>query len=594
MAYSYSRIRFRRRVRKGKQQMADIGQTANKQLDRHIFRRWQNLKDSRRFIVGWLGLVILLLVGVVVQTRSLDGYYLSSVPVAGGIYTEGIVGSFSNANPIYAVNDVDSAVSKILFDSLFTYNDKNQLVGDLAASWQVDSKGTTYTVHLKPNLKWQDGADLTSDDVVFTYITIQNPDAQSPYMSNWTGVKIEKVNTTTVKFILSNTFSPFPYSLTGGIIPKHLLGKVSPAQLRSVAFNTKSPIGSGPFAWKGVTINNSGQSSQSETIQLAAFDNYHTGKPKLNGVTIKTYPDEDSLKKALDDNKIIAAIGLDLTDQDAAQQNEAISFNLMSANMLFLKTTSLILNNVQVRQALIKATNVPALVAKIGYTTIPVREPLLESQIGYNPTYIQFGYNKAGAAQQLNNAGWQLIGKNQYRTKNGQQLVIHLAYDYSSDFSLIAEGLQKQWSDIGVNVVVDVNQDTKNANKYINSHDYDVLLYGINIGPDPDVYVYWHSSQIDIHSQTHLNLSEYKSTVSDIALEAGRTRTDPLLRAAKYKPFLEAWHDNVPAIGLYQPRYLLVSNQHIYGLRSQLINSPSDIYNNIDQWMINTTKKPVS
>ena len=280
MAYSYSRIRVRRRVRRSRKQMADISQTANKQLDRHIFRRWQNLKNAKRFIVGWLGLIILLVVGVVVQTKALDNYYLSSNPVAGGVYTEGIVGSFSNANPIYAVNDVDSAVSKILFDSLLTYNDKNQLVGDLAAAWEVDSKGTTYTVRLKPDLKWQDGAVITSDDVVFTYTTIQNPDAKSPYMSNWTGVKIEKVNTTTVKFVLPNTYSPFLYSLTGGIIPKHLLGKIPPSELRSVAFNTKSPVGSGPFIWKGVTISNNGQSNLSETIQLAAFDNYHSGKPK--------------------------------------------------------------------------------------------------------------------------------------------------------------------------------------------------------------------------------------------------------------------------------------------------------------------------
>jgi len=86
-------------------------------------------------------------------------------------------------------------------------------------------------------------------------------------------------------------------------------------------------------------------------------------------------------------------------------------------------------------------------------------------------------------------------------------------------------------------------------------------------------------------------LSEYKSSVADSALEAGRSRQDPVLRAVKYKPFLEAWRKDVPAIGLYQPRYLYVmSHQHIYGLDAKFINTPSDRFNNVHQWMIKTTR----
>jgi len=592
MTYRYTRLRVRRRMRKRKKQVVGLGESANKQLDRHIFRRWHNFKNAGRFAIGWFGLVVLLIVAVTFQTLSLGKHYLTSNPVAGGVYTEGVVGSFSNASPLYATDDVDTAVSKLLFDSLLTYDDKNQLKGDLAASWTVDGRGTTYTVTLKPNLFWHDGQPLTTDDVVFTYDTIKNPDAKSPLLSSWTGVKIEKVDKRVVKFILPNAYSPFAYALTNGIVPKHILGKYPAEQLRSVSFNTKNPVGSGPFEWKGIVLHGDNNADQTETIQLQRFAKYHDGAPKLDGVAITAYKNEDALRQALQDNKIIAAAGLSFSDKEIDSRYNTFGYSLMSANMIFLRTTSPILSDKMVRQALIKATDVPALSAKIDYPTIPVREPILSSQIGYNPAYEQLGFDKAGAMKLLDDAGWKINGKDQFRTKSGKKLSIKLTYQVNHEFSHIADGLQKQWADVGVELSVDITQNKNDSSKYLDSHEYDALLYGINIGPDPDVYAYWHSSQIDKKSQIHLNLSEYKSAVTDTALEAGRTRTDAKLRAAKYKPFLQAWHNDVPAIGLYQPRYLVASNQHIYNMQQSLtINTPSERFNNVDKWMINTNRK---
>ena len=121
-------------------------------------------------------------------------------------------------------------------------------------------------------------------------------------------------------------------------------------------------------------------------------------------------------------------------------------------------------------------------------------------------------------------------------------------------------------------------------------HGYDALLYGIEIGSDPDVYPYWASSQADVRSPTRLNFSEYKSPVADSALEAGRTRTDPAIRAIKYKPFLQAWHDDAPAIALYQPRFLYLTRGQIYGFEPTIMNKDINRYANVNNWMIRETK----
>src|SRR6185295_16065212 len=121
-----TKLRWRRRFRRSQRQLEGIGSGAEQQLDRHLFRRLGRLYEVRRFLLSWLLLMILLIGGTIIQTRALGGYYLGVKPLAGGIYSEGIVGSFTNANPIFASSEVDNAVSKLLFSSLLDYDTQNR------------------------------------------------------------------------------------------------------------------------------------------------------------------------------------------------------------------------------------------------------------------------------------------------------------------------------------------------------------------------------------------------------------------------------------------------------------------------------------
>jgi peptide/nickel transport system substrate-binding protein len=590
MINRHTRIRVRRRIRSRKKQVSGISENANKQLDRHVFRRWHNLKEAKRFMFAWILLLTILIFGVVLQTRALGRYYLAPAPTNGGVYTEGIEGNFSNANPIYAQTAVDSAVSRLVFAGLLTYSPKNQLTGDLAASWEVDSKATTYTVRLRPNLVWQDGKPLTADDVVFTYKTIQNPDAKSPLRQGWANINVEKVNTTTIKFTLPSAYSPFPHSLVTGILPEHILKDVPAAQLRSSSFNNKEPIGAGPFKWQSINVSGSGTDTQVQRIQLVRFDDFRNAPPKLDGITIYSYAKKELLLQDFDSRKIIGAVGVSDIQANAENGNVQSMFTQTTATMIFMKNSHPVLADVKVRQALASGTKVPELISKVGYPVVPVDEPLLKSHLGYNSAYTQRKYDKAEAERLLNEAGWVMPAGKNIREKAGQKLEFNFVTESNSEYTRIVESLEKQWSDIGVKLNISLQSSEDIAQSYILAHNYDILLYGVNLGADPDVYPYWHSSQADVKSVGKLNLSEYKSKTADIALEAGRTRTNDEIRAAKYKPFLEVWKNDTPAIGLYQPNLFFVSNQLLFNMGAKTINTPADRYNDAHMWMINTER----
>jgi HAE1 family hydrophobic/amphiphilic exporter-1 len=56
------------------------------------------------------------------------------------------------------------------------------------------------------------------------------------------------------------------------------------------------------------------------------------------------------------------------------------------------------------------------------------------------------------------------------------------------------------------------------------------------------------------------------------------------LRAAKYKPFLEAWRNDAPAIGLYQPQFLYVTRDSVHGMTARRLQAAADRYVNVQNW----------
>ncbi|HSW85564.1 MAG TPA: peptide ABC transporter substrate-binding protein [Candidatus Saccharimonadales bacterium] len=581
------KLRFRRRFRKGQKQVEGLGQQAEQHIERHLFGRFENLKPIRRFLIGWLGLIILLIIGVAAQNINLGNYYQSIQTVPGGIYNEGVIGKFTNANPMYATSEADKTVSKLVFAGLFNTNDKGQLVGNLAKSYSVDSHHTTYTIKLKPHLTWQDGKPLTSKDVMFTYLAIQNPDAQSPLQNGWQGVKISAPDNQTVIFKLPGALTAFPYNLTNGIVPRHLLDKIAPADLRSADFNTVHPIGAGPFTWQGLTIESTNPDQASDEIALTPFQNYQNGSPKLQKFVVKVFATSSQLDSAFAGHQLTAADGLNIVSDRLKKDKSVIqnSLQLRAANMVFFKTsTGGVLTDQQVRQALVTGANVPQIISSLGYPVRAVREPILTDQLAYSPELTQAAYNSKQAKQLLTDDGW-VIGKNGVRSKDGKPLTFALSSSDTLENHRVTNLLAKQWRELGVDTHVQL-QDKAEFQSTVAYHNYEALLYGITLGIDPDVFVYWDSSQADIRSANRLNLSEWKSTSADSALESGRSRIDPSIRIIKYKPFLQAWQQAAPALGLYQPRFLYLTHGPVTGLTKGSINSPTDRFNNVQNWEI--------
>ena len=142
-----------------------------------------------------------------------------------------------------------------LYNQVVQYGttDTSEIVGDLAESWELSNDGATYTFKLKKNIKWHDGKDLTSDDVVYSLSRYMDPEAKtarSGLFRNYTLLPdeggIKKIDDLTFEMNLqfpTGAFISFFAIDYVKILPKHL----SDVDLNQAENIIEFKAGSGPF-----------------------------------------------------------------------------------------------------------------------------------------------------------------------------------------------------------------------------------------------------------------------------------------------------------------------------------------------------------
>lgn len=546
-----------------------------------IVRRFANLREVRRHTVGWL-----LLVGVLSGISYWQGglsaqQYSANMPAKGGTYTEGVEGALDNLNPIFASTPAERSASRLLFASLLVYDENNDMVGELAQDWTVDSTASVYTVRLRDTAKWQDGVPITAEDVLFTFNLIKDADTRSPLYAGWRNVSIEKLDDKTVKFTLPVGYVAFLNYLTVGILPHHILKDTAPVEMRTSPYNHEPTVASGQFKYDSITVVDAKQSHY--LLNATANKSYVLGAPKLATFQLHAYKDVESMPQAFTTQEVASVSGLSLPqfgllgDDKNYIRKDAPLYNGVYA---FLKTDAPFLADINVRRALQYATNQPAVLELLGGKAQELRGPLLPGQVGYRTDVGQPVMDVEYAKKLLDGAGW-VVGANGKRSKAGEPLKLRVVTVNNGNYPAVAEAVMKQWSQIGVEFDSLVVKPEEVQQSVIVSRSYDVLIYEVAIGRDPDVYAYWHSSQANAQG---LNLSDYKSARADDMLGSARGKLDFALREAKYRQFVQQWLNDIPAIALYRPMLTYVQNRNVTSFTERPLVDATDRYYNVGDW----------
>lgn len=546
--------------------------------------------------------------------------HITVTPLPGGTYHEGVAGYPKTINPLYSTNrDVDRDLSQLIYSSLYKYDKNGQLINDLAENIETsDSK--TFVVTLKNNVKWHSGEALTVDDVIFTFNLITNPEYNSPLRKNFSSVSIEKVSDNQIKFTLPSAYAAFSGLLTFGIMPQSVWESVSPDSASLTDLNLQ-PIGSGPYKFKSLLKSKQGELKE---YRLEINPNYYGQKPYIENIIFKFYPDSNELIAAFNDGDVdgIGYLPFALKPKLLAQNSlNFYSLNSAQEDLIFFRTdNNKNLADLNVRRALALSIDKNSLVKELFENFYKVIDgPLPVSSFAYNDQITKYNYDAVSANAKLDEAGWQRViisaenlasdssevkaiiayasstsekPEGVWRFKkdkkdNVELLTVKLSAVEGTD-SLIAAGRVKTyWDAVGVHTTVDVVSSAEVAN-LISSRSFEALLFGQMLGGDPDVFAFWHSSQI---SGNGLNISGYNNDKVDGFLESARVRADKNSRIDGYKEVQRIIADELPVIFLYEKNYIYVQSKKVKGFGSTAVIDSSDRFADISNWFLKSRNK---
>lgn len=545
----------------------------------------QLLSKKERYLIFVLGIII---AGSLVSLPwTLFIHFTKAMPDYGGSFKEGLVGEPRYINPLLAkTSDVDRDLTALIYSSLMKYNENGKLTLDLIKSYEISGDGLNYTVYLKDNAFWHDGVEVTADDIIFTIQTAQDPSYGSPERFNWHGVEIEKINNYTLIFKIKNKYAQFLNNFTIKILPEHLWRDVKPINFAFSELNLK-PIGSGPYKFNKLKKSSDGQII---SYGIEANKKFYDNKPYINEINFSFYKSEDELIDAYNKNDLDSLGFISSNNLKKIKFKQRLNIRQLTIPRYFAtffnQNQSKILSDKNVRLALNYATNKDAMVHDILDDNGTVINSLISEEQSEGALISKTPYNIEQAKELLKSAGWDADDENGIRKKKDQRLSIKITTSSWPELVAVANALKDQWAQIGVELNIEIVQ-SSDLQQIIKERNYEILLFGEILTPDPDPFSLWHSSQ---KRDPGLNLALYDNRDVDKLLEEARQILNPTDRMKKYAEFQKKLAEDVPTIFLYNPYYLYPQTKQIYGFETKVIGTPSDRFTNVNKWYIETRR----
>jgi len=545
----------------------------------------------------WQFLIILLtltLVGVLLIRQQPTPIVVSPQPVSGGIYTEGMIGSFSRLNPLFdSLNQPDRDIDRLLYSGLIKFDSQGNPVADLAESWGVSLDGTVYNFTIRPSAVWHDGEPVTSADVTFTLGLLQNNISALPedVRSMWSQVLVKELDEKTLRFELNEPYAPFMDNLAFGILPKHLLEDVPVDLIMENEFNLH-PIGSGPYQFDSLMI----EDGEIKGVILKKFDDYYGIKPFIEQVVFTYYPDAQSVLEAYQMGEVmgINKVPDQILDEVLAEPNldtyssrmpklSIVLFNLQDPEVSFFQETD-------VRIALMRGLNRQWMVDNLFHgQAIVAHSPILPGNWAYFDGSDKYIYDVNEAINTLIDLGYEISGDGSgIREKEGLRLSFTLLYPDDKTHLAVAEAIQRDWLKIGVQVELQPVSFEDLLNNYLSSRNYQVALVDLDFenDHDPDPYPFWHQSEVTGGQ----NYSQWDDRSASEYIEQARVIVDTNFRSKLYRNFQIVFSRQLPALPLYYPVFTFAVDSQVSGVQLAPIYNISDRFLNFNEWYLVTRR----
>ncbi|MFB3895778.1 MAG: ABC transporter substrate-binding protein [bacterium] len=459
-------------------------------------------------------------------------------------------------NPILVSESALTAIDANIFDGLIQTNDQMEIIPHLAERWVYSSDRKELVIHLRQGVKFHDGVELTADDVKFTYDAIMRPDIGSYLSTEFTAVdRIEIDGKYRIRIFFKEPNVNFLYTMRIGILPKHCL-TIDSLKQPDLPFH-HHPIGTGPF---------SVEKWDDGTITLTANQEYFGGKPKIDRVIVRSFPNQSVMWSQLMTDQINVTEDILPADYKVLLTNPKIKAYKTPARyyfMVLLNSRNPLFSDIKVRQALNYAIDRQAIIDELFLGEGSIAKSIFppDSYIT-NRTLQGYDYQPRKAMQLLAESGWKMDKKTRQLMKKGYPFEFTLLIDQDNTLKRqIASILDQELQELGIKLRLHSMPVSSLVNGYLLPKRFDACiaemdsLYEANFG-----YVFYHSEQI----RNGFNVESYQNPKVDHLYNQLQLVEDPELKKKLFDALQMEIIQNPPGILLFYPHRLAgVSNKYV-------------------------------
>ena len=456
-------------------------------------------------------------------------------------------------------------VHEPLIQSTLTVTNADLTIGyDLATDMAVSDDGLTWTVTIRDDVSFTDGASLTAEDVAFTYNTVKATSSVNDFTMLSSA---EAIDDTTVVFHMTKPYSIWPYTMAiVGIVPEHAYDS---------ATYGSNPIGSGRYTLV--------QWNRGEQIILEANPDYYGEAPKMKRVTI-LFMEEDAAFLAVQAGQADLAY----TSATYADQSPA-GYGLLSCESVDNRGINLptegnpVTADLAIRRAINIGIDREEMIQNVlnGYGT-PAYS-VCDKLPWYNAAS-QVAYDPDEAIGLLEEAGW-VLGDDGVRVKDGVRAQLNILYSTGDSVrQALAADLSNQLAELGISCTVEgVGWDTAYDRALTTP-----LVWGWGAHTPMELYNIYHTMP-DTGTALY---SPYANPIVDTYMDQALACSD---LDASYELWQKAQWDGTTGVTQNGdiPWVWLVNVNHLYWVRDGLQVAEQKIHphghgwsivNNVDQW----------
>jgi peptide/nickel transport system substrate-binding protein len=481
---------------------------------------------------GWLIVVVTVLLALPQTALTAPN------PQRGGTAVYSLDGSPDRIDPNLSGLRPAQIVFFQIFDPLVVRDPKDSSIKPwLATSWSVSPDGKSYTFHLRPGVKFQDGTPFDAAAVKFNFDRTHNPTLATRCVGCAVGFyeSTQVVDPLTARVQLKSPWAPF---LDAASLFYRMVSPAGVAKVGDQDFG-RNPVGSGPFRFVEWVPNDRVVLERNPTYAWASPLFKHQGPALLDRVVFRIIPEPSTRVSALESGEVQVTTAVSPQDFQRLAHDPRfkpiVGLSPGSPYNWAINVTKAPTDDLAVRQAMEHGIN-RNLIARVAYGPFqaygayrPAYTMLSPVTWGYDKSSEVYNYDPAKAKALLEAAGWK-PGPDGIRRRGDQRLVVVFnAWEHG-----IPELVQSELRAIGFDVKVGVfDALTVNENQRKGESNLSPLP---GARTDPDVLsAFLHSRNV---GGGGFNFSFVKDPALDKLLDQGAIEVDQARRKQIYGEIL--------------------------------------------------------